>query len=257
MAARWPKSAEIACSKRASLLRDRGAQPRQPVEPDIAARRRDRPRSSNMGVEGVVQGGQRRGFSGAGPWHFPVLEGMIRKGPKRPSGRIMPKQSDVLAGGHRKAPPYRNFWQEAAISGHFWPVLPVIKTKKGSPQPFPKRTCVGTYRLAPAGFSPRVAFSGSLLERKIGAAAALAHPRFVKQLSPEGAQWLIAGWSSPVARQAHNLKVIGSNPIPATKIEPKPGNPRWIAGFRLSERLEHDPEKRVAVFRKDHAQTKG
>src|SRR5579863_1955910 len=28
---------------------------------------------------------------------------------------------------------------------------------------------------------------------------------------------LIAGWSSPVARQAHNLKVIGSNPIPATK----------------------------------------
>src|SRR5665647_2748548 len=29
-----------------------------------------------------------------------------------------------------------------------------------------------------------------------------------------------AGWSSPVARQAHNLKVIGSNPIPATKIDP-------------------------------------
>ena len=25
-----------------------------------------------------------------------------------------------------------------------------------------------------------------------------------------------AGWSSLVARQAHNLKVIGSNPIPAT-----------------------------------------
>jgi hypothetical protein len=30
-------------------------------------------------------------------------------------------------------------------------------------------------------------------------------------------QWFIAGWSSPVARQAHNLKVIGSNPIPATR----------------------------------------
>ncbi len=27
----------------------------------------------------------------------------------------------------------------------------------------------------------------------------------------------IAGWSSPVARQAHNLKVVGSNPTPATK----------------------------------------
>ena len=29
-----------------------------------------------------------------------------------------------------------------------------------------------------------------------------------------------AGWSSPVARQAHNLKVVGSNPTPATKISP-------------------------------------
>ena len=33
-----------------------------------------------------------------------------------------------------------------------------------------------------------------------------------------------AGWSSPVARQAHNLKVAGSNPAPATNhliCEPK------------------------------------
>ena len=28
---------------------------------------------------------------------------------------------------------------------------------------------------------------------------------------------LTAGWSSPVARQAHNLKVAGSNPAPATR----------------------------------------
>ena len=28
-----------------------------------------------------------------------------------------------------------------------------------------------------------------------------------------------AGWSSPVARQAHNLKVVGSNPTPATNIK--------------------------------------
>src|SRR5215468_8263791 len=27
-----------------------------------------------------------------------------------------------------------------------------------------------------------------------------------------------AGWSSPVARQAHNLKVRGSNPLPATSV---------------------------------------
>ena len=29
---------------------------------------------------------------------------------------------------------------------------------------------------------------------------------------------VVAGWSSPVARQAHNLKVAGSNPAPATNI---------------------------------------
>src|SRR3979409_1232595 len=36
-----------------------------------------------------------------------------------------------------------------------------------------------------------------------------------------------AGWSSPVARQAHNLKVIGSNPIPATRITP---STQWVGG---------------------------
>jgi predicted GIY-YIG superfamily endonuclease len=30
---------------------------------------------------------------------------------------------------------------------------------------------------------------------------------------------LFAGWSSPVARQAHNLKVVGSNPAPATNFQ--------------------------------------
>ncbi len=29
----------------------------------------------------------------------------------------------------------------------------------------------------------------------------------------------IAGWSSLVARRAHNPKVVGSNPAPATKIK--------------------------------------
>ena len=36
----------------------------------------------------------------------------------------------------------------------------------------------------------------------------------------------VAGWSSPVARQAHNLKVVGSNPTPATK------KPRLIKDFK-------------------------
>ena len=37
---------------------------------------------------------------------------------------------------------------------------------------------------------------------------------------PRRSQRLTAGWSSPVARQAHNLKVAGSNPAPATKKSP-------------------------------------
>ena len=36
-----------------------------------------------------------------------------------------------------------------------------------------------------------------------------------------------AGWSSPVARQAHNLKAAGSNPAPAT-------NFRLASDFRIS-----------------------
>ena len=40
-----------------------------------------------------------------------------------------------------------------------------------------------------------------------------------------------AGWSSPVARQAHNLKVTGSNPVPATKIESALRGAFCVSGF--------------------------
>ena len=39
-----------------------------------------------------------------------------------------------------------------------------------------------------------------------------------------------AGWSSPVARQAHNLKVVGSNPTPAPN---KPLKSSRISGVFL------------------------
>ena len=49
--------------------------------------------------------------------------------------------------------------------------------------------------------------------------------------SPPGGrpQKSVAGWSSPVARQAHNLKVVGSNPTPA----PKHRRPRRKTGAFL------------------------
>ena len=36
--------------------------------------------------------------------------------------------------------------------------------------------------------------------------------------------YIVAGWSSTVARRAHNPKVAGSNPVPATKMVP------WCSG---------------------------
>ncbi len=44
--------------------------------------------------------------------------------------------------------------------------------------------------------------------------------------------FLIAGWSSLVARQAHNLKVVGSNPTPATTL--KPSLAQALEGFLFS-----------------------
>jgi hypothetical protein len=38
----------------------------------------------------------------------------------------------------------------------------------------------------------------------------------IRRTKAQAFQCIGAGWSSPVARQAHNLKVTGSNPVPAT-----------------------------------------
>jgi hypothetical protein len=47
-------------------------------------------------------------------------------------------------------------------------------------------------------------------------------------------QAFAAGWSSPVARQAHNLKVVSSNLTPATKITRQL---KQLAGFCFREIL--------------------
>ena len=44
-----------------------------------------------------------------------------------------------------------------------------------------------------------------------------APPEALRSLTSDIRHPTFAGWSSPVARQAHNLKVVGSNPTPATK----------------------------------------
>src|SRR5690349_21074370 len=54
---------------------------------------------------------------------------------------------------------------------------------------------------------------------------------------PSGGIFLFgAGWSSPVARQAHNLKVAGSNPAPATN-----RRPGLVSGFFVSASCATEP----------------
>ena len=71
-----------------------------------------------------------------------------------------------------------------------------------------------------------------------------------------------AGWSSPVARQAHNLKVTGSNPVPASKHHPPPTHkhatyPRTRTQQRGQKKYAvfqlclHDPEETL----QDHEQS--
>src|SRR5665213_1841880 len=66
------------------------------------------------------------------------------------------------------------------------------------------------------------------------------HRRFPLLHSPRNARALTrashfdAGWSSPVARQAHNLKVVGSNPTPATKSRRPVNDLTAFAFFALS-----------------------
>jgi hypothetical protein len=54
----------------------------------------------------------------------------------------------------------------------------------------------------------------------------------------------VAGWSSPVARQAHNLKVTGSNPVPATNDPCKAS-----AAPRAEDSAFADPIRRDRVLR--------
>ena len=63
-----------------------------------------------------------------------------------------------------------------------------------------------------------------------------------------------AGWSSPVARQAHNLKVISSNLVPATKIsiERRLTPKLWPAAQR-NKRHHKNPKSKPTKYKKNRA----
>ena len=60
---------------------------------------------------------------------------------------------------------------------------------------------------------PSLAEGNGLENRQVGATR-----RESSNLSPSFKSRIIAGWSSLVARRAHNPKVVGSNPAPAIMV---------------------------------------
>ena len=115
-----------------------------------------------------------------------------------------------------KTPLLRGFWQ-----GRFPLVVFGAKQRFSAPQKprnrtfwaFPNQACVDTYAPHP------LAMPGSPSQEAFGTvrSAPWRWPGSFPARLWKARKRFNAGWSSPVARQAHNLKVIGSNPIPATK----------------------------------------
>jgi hypothetical protein len=105
-------------------------------------------------------------------------------------------------------------WPSFAPRRRFSRISAGIKSRKVPSRVFPKPARIGTQPTRPQGIRyglPSQEASG----RDRSAPRGVGQSRFGS--FRQGTQTFIAGWSSPVARQAHNLKVIGSNPIPATK----------------------------------------
>ena len=67
-------------------------------------------------------------------------------------------------------------------------------------------------------------------EGNVSVSSGLGKTRHRALVDPMGAGFDV-GWSSPVARQAHNLKVVGSNPAPATNLETPPSKEGGVLAF--------------------------
>ena len=187
------------------VLLDRGAQPAQPVDPDVAARQGIGPRGVELGMEGVVEGGKGRilgseGFQGLVHGISPFLAFSLplpARG-ERPDriARCDPGEGGLSTKSNLTVSPKLPLCARFGKSARFRARLPNLlchKNEKTGPKTLSKADRRWYIPPAPAGFSPRGAFSGSPLERKIGAAAALAHPRFAKRLSLKGRNGLSRG----------------------------------------------------------------
>src|SRR5437868_15213796 len=74
---------------------------------------------------------------------------------------------------------------------------------------------VGPARSADKNFSVHTSTKSRRPRKQTRFSGVVADFKFAQR--PQRTYFLNAGWSSLVARQAHNLKVAGSNPAPATK----------------------------------------
>ena len=117
-----------------------------------------------------------------------------------------------------KAPPLRPFWQERSVSAHF-PHFTCHKIEKTASHTLSKPGPRWYIPPAPAGhMAPGLPSQEAFWNDEDRRGCRVDQPRFAGGFLGACAHRLIAGWSSPVARQAHNLKVASSNLAPATKL---------------------------------------
>ena len=195
------------------VVGDDRAQPRQPVETLLERRRRLSTATGRTGGERRHPGRFGPGFSVAGPWRSPRR--FLRTAPCGSClvcpGSLAGKLG-LYARSGKSAQSREGFAPKSSDLGDF-SRHKILKSRLAALSKAGLRWYIP---LAPQGI--RQGLPSQEASGRTSRALARWPKTFRHSVFRQGAQWFIAGWSSPVARQAHNLKVIGSNPIPATKI---------------------------------------
>jgi hypothetical protein len=112
-----------------------------------------------------------------------------------------------------RAPP---FCKAKRATGIFLGLVVIAQVK----HPVPSRTRkLSTAAPMVLGLKPRESRSPPNLEKSPLSKTIKKHDQVSNSQIGNRPTQSVAGWSSPVARQAHNLKVAGSNPAPATKLK--------------------------------------